>query len=118
MLDPGKKLNRRVVAKAPLRNARRRPRHGRAVPAGEDRCAIRKGQYVGADGADVGAGDAARPPRRHVVALEPRRSGCSDYTTQFGLLGKRTSAFFRCLYKSVRLTYSATFISSPQAPEK
>ena len=26
-------------------------------------------------------------------------------------LGKRTSALFRCLYKNVRLTYSATFVS-------
>jgi hypothetical protein len=39
--------------------------------------------------------------------------GCLDTETQFGLLGKRTSAFFRCLYKGVRLTYSATFISNP-----
>ncbi|MBA3748815.1 MAG: hypothetical protein H0W96_15185, partial [Solirubrobacterales bacterium] len=43
---------------------------------------------------------------------------CLDTTTQFGLLGKRTSAFFRCLYKGVRLTYSATFINTPTPTTK
>ena len=38
-------------------------------------------------------------------------TSCTDLTAQFALLGKRTMALFRCLYRNVRLTYSATFIS-------
>ena len=46
------------------------------------------------------------------------QEGCLDVTTQFALLGKRTSAFFRCLYRTARLTYSATFIPDPKRNPK
>ena len=41
-----------------------------------------------------------------------------DLTTQFAMLGKRTEVAFRCLYRTARLTYSATFVSNPKANEK
>ena len=83
----------------------------------EQSLAVKKGQYVGltvptwAPAMQLGRlADTSWRSSRDV-------SGCFDYTTQFGLLGKRTSALFRCLYKGVRLTYSATFIGNPPRAE-
>ena len=112
VLDAGEKLSRTVVAKAPLQ--RLTDHLGETVEFPLVRTlAIKKGQYVAltvptwAPAMQTGLGTdtswrSSRDP-----------SKCLDITTQFGLLGKRTSAFFRCLYKGVRLTYSATFISNP-----
>ena len=43
-------------------------------------------------------------------------TGCLDTTTQFALARRSHDALFRCLYKTARLTYSATFIPSPTPP--
>ena len=116
VLSLGKKLARTAVAKAPLQKLK--PFFGVSVQFPLDRTlAIKKGQYIGltvptwAPALQLGrASDTSWRSSRDA-------SGCSDYTTQFGLLGKRTTAGFRCLYKSVRLTYSATFVPTPQAAE-
>ena len=51
------------------------------------------------------------------MALEPRADRLHGRTRRSSaLLGKRTTAFFRCLYRTARLTYSATFIPDPVAP--
>jgi hypothetical protein len=42
-------------------------------------------------------------------------TGCLDVTVQSALVGSKTNALFRCLYKGVRLTYSATFIPNATA---
>ena len=39
---------------------------------------------------------------------------CRDVTTQRAMLGRRTTADFSCLYRTVRLTYSATFVPYPR----
>ena len=78
--------------------------------------AIKKGQYVGLTVPTwapllqlyLGSDTSWRSSRS--------QTGCTDYTTQFGLLGRRTTAFFRCLYRTARMTYSATFISDPAPP--
>ncbi len=114
VLDPGKKLSRQVVAKAPVRKLTGFLGQTVQFPL-EESLAVKKGQYVGltvptwAPAMQLGRlADTSWRSSRDA-------SGCFDYTTQFGLLGKRTSALFRCLYKGVRLTYSATFIGSPRA---
>ena len=113
VLSPGKKLARTAAAKAPVQKLT--PFFGQHVQFPLDRSLpIKKGQYIGltvptwAPAMQLGrtADTSWRSSR------DP--SGCSDYTTQFGLLGKRTTAGFRCLYKGVRMTYSATFIPTPQ----
>ena len=87
----------------------------RAVPAGHD-AADQEGPVRRADGADVGAGRCSSASAPDTSWRSSRAAtGCLDVTTQFALLGKRTSALFRCLYKGVRLTYSATFISNATA---
>ena len=98
-----------VVAKAPLQQLT--DYFGQTVQFPlATRCAIRKGQYVGltvptwAPTLQIGLGsDTSWRSSR-------AETGCLDVTTQFALVGSRTSAFFRCLYKTARLTYSATFI--------
>lgn len=110
VLDPAKKLSRAVVAKAPMKRLTDYFGESVTFPLGKT-LAIKKGQYVAL----------TVPTWAPVmqIALGPDTSwrssrpatGCTDLTKQFALLGKRTSALFRCLYKNVRLTYSATFVS-------
>ena len=113
MLDPGKKLLRTVRAKAPLQKLT--DYFGQTVQFPLARALrIRKGQFVGltvptwAPTLQIGLGsDTSWRSSR-------AQAGCLDVTTQFALLGGRTSAMFRCLYRTARLTYSATFIPDPK----
>jgi hypothetical protein len=114
VLDPGKKLSQRVVAKAPLKKLT--PYFGQNVQFPLARTLrIRKGQYIAltvptwAPTLQIGLGSDTSWRSSRAA------SGCLDLTTQFAMLGKRTSAIFRCLYRTARLTYSATFMSDPQA---
>lgn len=118
VLDPGKKLSRRVVAKGPV--TRLTDYIGQSVQFPLiNTLPIKKGQYIALTvptwapvmQLGLGADTSWRSSRS--------ASGCGDITIQFALLGRRTNAAFRCLYKSVRLTYSATFISNAtSAPAK
>jgi hypothetical protein len=119
VLDPGKKLSRTVVAKAPLQKLT--DYFGQTVQFPLKRTLrVRKGQYAAltvptwAPALQIGLGSDTswRSSRAN--------TGCLDTTTQFALLGSRLRAPFRCLYKTARLTYSATFISSPpkKKPQK
>ena len=114
VLDSAAKLSRTVVAKAPLQKLT--DYLGTTVQFPLVRSLpIKKGQYVAltvptwapAMQINLGADTSWRSSRASTG------SDCLNTETQYGLLGKRTSAFFRCLYKGVRLTYSATFISNP-----
>lgn len=112
VLDPGKKLTRTVVAKAPMRALNGYFGQTIQFPL-VDSLPIKKGQYVGltvptwAPALQVGLGvDTSWRSSRDAT-------GCLDTKPQFALLGRRRNALFRCLYKGVRLTYSATFISNP-----
>lgn len=115
VLDPGRSLLRTVVAKAPLQKLT--DYFGQTVQFPlVDTLAIKKGQYVGltvptwAPVLQIGL------PSDTSWRSSRAQTGCLDVTTQFALVGSRTSAAFRCLYKTARLTYSATFISDPPAP--
>jgi hypothetical protein len=117
VLDTGKKLARTVVAKAPLQ--RLTEYFGQTVQFPLTRTLrIRKGQYIGltvptwAPALQIGL------PSDTSWRSSRAKTGCLDTTTQFALLGGRTFATFNCLYKTARLTYSATFISSPPKPKK
>jgi hypothetical protein len=114
VLDSGKKLSRTVVAKGPVTDLS--PYVGQTVQFPlTTTLPIKKGQYVALTvptwapvmQLGLGADTSWRSSRA--------ASGCGDITVQFALLGSRTNAFFRCLYKGVRLTYSATFISNATA---
>jgi len=112
VLDPGKKLSRRVVAKATLVTLN--PFFGSVAQFPLTRTLpIKKGQYIAltvstwAPLLQVGLGND--------TSWRSSRAGdsCNDITSQSALVGRRTATAFPCLYRGVRLTYSATFISNP-----
>jgi hypothetical protein len=114
VLDSGKKLSRTVVAKGPITELTGYVGQSVQFPL-INTLPIKKGQYVAltvptwAPVMQLGLGaDTSWRSSRNA-------SGCGDVTVQFALLGSRTNALFRCLYKGVRLTYSATFISNATA---
>ena len=112
VLERGKKLSRTVVGKAPLQRLTDYFGQNVQFPLAQS-LPIKEGQYVAltvpswAPTLQIGLGtDTSWRSSR-------AQTGCLDLTTQFALVGRRSSAFFRCLYKTARLTYSATFISNP-----
>jgi hypothetical protein len=112
VLAPQKKLVRRVVAKAPLQ--RLTDYFGQVVQFPLTRSLpIKKGQYVGlsvpswAPALQIGLGaDTSWRASR-------ARDDCGDTSTQSALVGGRLAVPFACLFKTARLTYSATFITNP-----
>jgi hypothetical protein len=112
VLRPGNKLYGRVVAKAPVQNLEQY--YGQRVQFPLTRTiAVKKGQILAltvptwAPVLQVGlASDtswrASRPAR-----------ACDDNGTQTAMLGRTTLSQFRCLYKTARLAYSATLVSTP-----
>ena len=112
VLGAEKKLVRRVVAKSPVQKLT--DYFGQTVqfPLAQT-LAIKKGQYVGltvptwAPALQIGLGSdtswrASRPA-----------DSCVAGPAQTALVGSRGSAKFACLFRTARLTYSATFISTP-----
>ena len=114
VLASGKKLVRSVVAKAPLQKLT--DYFGTVVQFPLERSLpVKKGQYIGltvpswAPLLQIGLpGDTSWRSSRAV-------DGCEDTSTQSALVGTRNAVAFKCLHRA-RLTYSATFISSPTAP--
>jgi len=112
VLAAEKKLVRRVVAKSPLQKLT--DYFGTTVqfPLGET-LAIKKGQYVGlsvpswAPALQIGLGaDTSWRASR-------AKDTCADTSSQSALVGSRNAVAFACLFKTARLTYSATFIPNP-----
>lgn len=113
VLDPSAKLKRTVTAKSPVR--RLTDFFGQTAQFPLTRALrIHKGDYIGltvptwAPVLQIGLGSDTSWRSSRASA------GCLDVTTQFALLGERTSAPFGCLYRTARLTYSATFIPDPR----
>jgi len=120
VLAADKKLVRRAVAKGPLQDLTDYFGQVAQFPL-ERTLAIRKGQYVGlsvpswAPALQLGLGNDSSWRASRSKRL------CSDPTVtsmQTALLGNRSSAQFGCLYKTTRLTYSATFIPTPTPARK
>ena len=112
VLAPEKKLVRRVVAKAPLQKLTDYMGQMVQFPL-EQSLPIKKGQYVAltvpswAPALQVGLGsDTSWRPSR-------AKDACLDTATQTALIGDRRSQPFICLFRTARLTYSATFVSNP-----
>jgi hypothetical protein len=116
VLAAEKKLVRRVVAKSPLQTLT--DYFGQTVqfPLAQT-LRIKKGQYVGltvpswAPALQIGLGaDTSWRASRG-------KNDCGDTSTQSALVGTRRATPFACLFKTARLAYSATFISSPTVPK-
>jgi len=110
-----KKLVRRIVAKAPLMKLTDYFGSVAQFPL-EQTLAIKKGQYIGlsvpswAPALQLGLGNDSswRASRSKRLCTDPAVT-----STQTALLGNRSASEFGCLYKTTRLTYSATFIPTP-----
>jgi hypothetical protein len=112
VLASAKKLVRQVVAKAPLQKLT--DYFGTAVQFPlEQSLPVKKGQYIGltvpswAPLLQIGLGSDTSWRASRAA------DGCGDTSTQSALVGTRSSTSFKCLFRTARLTYSATFISSP-----
>ena len=112
VLEPGERLRHRVVAKAPLEELS--PYFGQAVQFPLARSLpIKRGQFVAltvptwAPALQIGL------PGTTSWRSSRGLDRCADTTTQTAMVGRRRTASFRCLYRTARLTYSATFISNP-----
>jgi hypothetical protein len=112
VLASAKKLVRQVVAKAPLQKLT--DYFGTAVQFPlEQSLPVKKGQYIGltvpswAPLLQIGLGSDTSWRASRAA------DGCGDTATQSALVGTRSSTSFKCLFRTARLTYSATFISSP-----
>ena len=114
VLAAEKKLVRRVVAKAPLQKLTDYFGQMPQFPL-EQSLPIKKGQYVGlsvpswapALQLSLGNDTSWRASRS--------KDTCGDLSTQTALIGSRRAVPFGCMYKTARVTYSATFIPSPVA---
>ena len=112
ILQPGPHLTDTVVAKAPLVNLE--PYFGLYVQFPLERTIpVKKGQLLAlsvptwapALQVNLGGDTSWRSSRA--------RGQCNDTADQSALVGRRTSAQFYCLYRTARLTYSATLVSTP-----
>jgi hypothetical protein len=112
VLGAEKKLVRRVVAKAPLQKLT--DYFGQVVQFPLARTLpIKKGQYIGlsvpswAPALQIGLGaDTSWRASR-------AKDTCGDTSTQSALVGSRAAMPFACLFKTARLTYSATMVTNP-----
>jgi hypothetical protein len=116
ILKPGTKLFHRVTGASPLQSLQ--PYFGTTVqfPLGTA-LNVKKGYVIGltvpswAPALALGMGNdtswrASRP-----------RGGCAEPGTQSAQLDLRDLAQYRCLYRTARLTYSATLITTPKPPK-
>ncbi len=120
VLAADKKLVRRVVAKSPLQRLTAYLGTVVQFPL-ETTLRVRKGQYVGltvptwAPALQLGLGSDSswRASRAKRVCTDDNIT-----SIQTALVGSRSAAEFGCLYRTTRMTYSATFIPSPAAASR
>jgi hypothetical protein len=116
VLKPGKKLRHKVNGHSPLQ--RLQPYFGTTVQFPLDRSlTVRKGYLVAltvptwapALAVGLGADTSWRASRG--------RGKCEDTSAQTAQLRANQLAQYFCLYRTARLTYSATMITTPQPPK-
>ena len=112
VLEPGPRLRHRVVRKSPLEELE--PWFGQSVQFPLARSLpVKEGQILAltvptwapALAVNLGGDTSWRASRG--------RGQCDETSEQSALLGRRRRAQFYCLYRTARLTYSATLISTP-----
>jgi hypothetical protein len=112
VLRPGKKLYYRVVARSPVRHLKRYFGSTVQFPLAKS-ILVRKGWVVAltvptwAPALAVGFGN------DHSWRASRPRSKCDDTQTQTAQIKDHGLAQYFCLYRTARLTYSATLISTP-----
>lgn len=116
VLRPGRKLYSRTVANGPVE--RLEPYFGETVQFPLERSiAVEKGWIVAltvptwAPALAVGFGN-----DHSWRAASRSRGSCADLETQVAQVRAGTIARYRCLFRTARLTYTATLITTPRRP--
>lgn len=112
ILEPGKRLTHTVVAKTPMMKLQEWFGMYVQFPL-EETIPVKKGQLLGlsvptwapALQVNLGGDTSWRSSRP--------KGKCNDTADQSALVGDTDSAQFYCLYRTARLTYSATLVSTP-----
>ncbi len=115
VIDPGARLQHRVRGKAPLKSLA--PYFGSTVQFPLARSLpIRRGEYVALTVPSWAPALQIGLPSATSWRSSRGLNRCADTATQTAMVGRRRQASFRCLYRTARLTYSATFVSNPERP--
>jgi len=115
VLKRGRRLARTVTRKAPMQTLS--DYFGEVVQFPLIRTLpIRKGDYVGLSVPTWAPALQISLDNETSWRSSRSRDACLDTATQSAMLGNRTKVSFRCLYRTARLTYSATFVSNPRKP--
>ena len=116
MLKTGDRWYRRVLAESPMQTLT--PYFGQTVqfpldhvPAGQE------GQRDRADGADLGAGARPRPAAHDGLAREPGDRRLRRHADQTAQTDINDLARYKCYYRTARLTYTATLVTTPVPPK-
>jgi len=116
VLRPGARLYGRVVAQSPLVNLQ--PYFGTTVQFPlEQSIAVRRGSLIALTVPTWAPALATGLDRGTSWRASRARGRCDDTDTQTAQTEIRALAQYRCLYQSVRLTYTATLITNPARAE-
>jgi hypothetical protein len=117
ILKPGTKLFHRVTGKSPLQSLQ--PWFGTTVqfPLGTA-LNVKKGYVIGLTVPSWAPALALGMGNDTSWRASRARGACDEPGTQSAQLDLKDLAQYRCLYRTARLTYSATLITTPKPPKK
>lgn len=117
ILKPGTKLFHRVLGSSPLQSLQ--PYFGTTVQFPLSTALnIKKGQVVGLTVPSWAPALALGMGNDTSWRASRAKGACAEPGTQSAQLDLRDLAQYRCLYRTARLTYSATLITTPKPPKK
>jgi hypothetical protein len=116
ILKPGTKLFRRITGRSPLQSLQ--PYFGTTVqfPLGTA-LNVKKGYLIGLTVPSWAPALALGMGNDTSWRASRARGACAEPGTQSAQLDLKDLARYRCLYRTARLTYSATLITTPQPPK-
>jgi hypothetical protein len=116
VMKPGTRLFHRVLARAPLQSLQ--PYFGTTVqfPLATS-LPIKKGQVVGLTVPSWAPALALGMGNDTSWRASRARGACAEPGTQSAQMDVRDLAQYRCLYRTARLTYSATLVTTPKPPK-
>ena len=117
VLKPGTKLFHRITGASPLQSLQ--PYFGTTVQFPLGRALnVRKGYVIGLTVPSWAPALALGMGNDTSWRASRARSACAEPATQSAQLDLKDLAQYRCLYRTARLTYTATLITSPRPPKR
>ncbi len=110
---PGNKLYARILAQGDEQKLE--PYFGQTVQfALEKSIPVKKGNVIGLSVPTWAPALAINQPGTSSYRTTQKKGGCDDFVTQTAQTGVNNIARFFCLYRTARITYTATIVSDPQ----